>query len=184
MITDKLGMTGLGKRYKKLILKKRTYAFTVDLLFISLLNKVIIQSYGMFLKTFFYHLSKPEQLQILQGLDKVFLGVLTTIFMGYFVISYYMGEGQTPGKVLFGLKVHSKNSEPLPLISCINRTIGYVVCHASFLLLYGLPFITKKGLGVQDWLSGTYVDRVNPMTISKATVIPLPAPEEDVDRAA
>lgn len=179
-------MASLTKKHKSYLLKYRTYAFTLDLFVITLLNKVIIQSYGLYLKTVFFHYSQTKQLQILAGIDQVFLGTLTLLFASYFTLSYYLGQGQTPGKIVFGIKIVDQRYQSPGLVTSFARTLGYAVCYMTGLFLFALPYLTKKGIGFQDWLSQTSVIRTNSLLVPAADIIPFTSPveEDEIERDA
>ncbi|MCK5882289.1 MAG: RDD family protein [Bacteriovoracaceae bacterium] len=164
-------MSVLTKKHKSYLLKYRTYAFTLDLFIITLLNKVIIQSYGLYLKTVFFHYPQAKQLEILAGIDKVFLGILSLLFVSYFTFSYYLGQGQTPGKIIFGIKIVDKNYNSPGIVASFLRTIGYIFCYITGLLLFALPYFTKKGSGFQDWFSRSSVVRTNSLLIPSAELV-------------
>ncbi len=178
-------MTGLTRKHRSHLLKYRTYAFTIDLFAITLLNKAIINSYGMYLKTVFFHYTESKQLEILAGVDQVFLSVLLLLFISYFSLSYYLGQGQTPGKIICGIKIVDSNYKNPGLLMSIGRTLGYLTCYATGLFLFALPYFTKKGFGLQDWISKSMVVRNNSLLEPVAEVIPIPTHQDyDQDLAA
>lgn len=142
-----------------MILKKRTYAFTLDLFFIALINRVVMYTYINFLETFFYQLPISFQINVNSQIAKVNGLSMMVIFWGYFVFSYYMGEGRTPAKMLFGLKVHTANNleTSLSFKASVLRTAAYFICCFTGLFLIAIPFLRRDKKGLPDWISATHV---------------------------
>ena len=144
------------------ILRKRSYAFVTDLFIIGLINKGLMYTYISFLKTYFYQLTMKTQLLLESKMYDVHFVSLGIVFWGYFLMSYYWGEGKTPGKHIFGLKVHSpgfKYSSELHLTlrECFARTLGYFINCLTAGSLFAISFITTNSKGLPDWLSQTSV---------------------------
>ena len=144
------------------LLKKRIYSFTTDLFFVALINKGLMFTYMSFLKTYFYQITLKTQLLLETKMVQVHSLSLLIVFWGYFMMSYYWGEGKTPGKLLFGLKVYSpdfKNTGEfhLTLKESFSRTMGYFICYLPFGALFGISLFTKDQKGIPDWLSHTMV---------------------------
>jgi len=141
------------------LLKKRSYAFTMDLFFITLINKGIIFTYVNFLETYLYQLPSSFQMSINQKITQVNNLSLLFIFWGYFLFSYYMGEGKTPGKLIFGIKVHSPHraDDHLSFKEAFMRTGGYFVGCFTGMFLLAVPFLRKDAKGIPDFLSHTHV---------------------------
>ncbi len=151
------------------LLKKRVYSFTADLVVIALINKGLMYTYISFLKTYFYQLPLKTQFLLESKVYSIHSVSLLLVFWGYFIISYYWGEGKTPGKLLFGLKVYSpsfKNTAEyhLTLKESFSRTMGYFLCYLTFGLLFGIAFFTKNKKGIPDWLSHTSIVSDEQMT--------------------
>jgi uncharacterized RDD family membrane protein YckC len=144
------------------ILKKRSYAFAIDILFIVIINKGLMYTYISFLKNFFYQLTISSQLVLEENMTNVFSVSLFIVFWGYFFMSYYWAEGKTPGKQLFGLKVHSPNFKytgeyRLSVMECFARTMGHLITCLFYGLFLVIPFITKSKKGIPDWISQTTI---------------------------
>ncbi|TNF27276.1 MAG: RDD family protein [Deltaproteobacteria bacterium] len=143
-------------------MKKRVYATTLDLFLVGLINKAMLFTYLNFMKSFYYQLPFSLQYRLENGLVSISTLSLFVVFWGYFMLSYYWGEGKTPGKMLLGLKVYSPSFKyhgqyHLTLFEAFARTAGYFFCYASFGLLYGIAFMTPDRKGIPDWFSGTQV---------------------------
>jgi uncharacterized RDD family membrane protein YckC len=79
--------------------------------------------------------------------------------MVYFLTKY---QGQTPGKMLLGIRVVKTDGGALTTIDAIVRTLGYTL---NWILLgFGwlLAFWDKNHQGLYDRIAGTYVVKVNP----------------------
>jgi uncharacterized RDD family membrane protein YckC len=141
------------------LLKDRSYAFITDLFLIGIINRAIMFTYGNFVRTFFYQMpysvQKSFNEQMVQATSLSFI----VVFWGYFLLSYYLSEGRTPGKIIFHLKVQSPHTHEghLSLKSCVLRTLGYFVALPSFFALLAIPFFRKDKKGIPDMLSNTFI---------------------------
>jgi uncharacterized RDD family membrane protein YckC len=85
--------------------------------------------------------------------------LLTITYQWYFLTKY---QGQTPGKMLLGIRVVKTDGSALTTIDAIVRTLGYTL---NWILLgFGwlLTFWDKNHQGLHDRIAGTYVVKVNP----------------------
>jgi len=80
-----------------------------------------------------------------------------SLFMSYFIGCYYIGKGQTLGKLLFKLKIISSRESELTISECFMRSFGYLFCYLNFFILFLVPFLTKDEKGFPDWISSTSV---------------------------
>jgi len=147
----------MEKRRPNQILRSRTYAFTIDLFLILTIEKIFTLGYFNFINTYFNLL--PHE--ILNRINTNFAGMnvlcSVIIFWSYFLSSYYLGKGQTIGKMLFNINVKSKKfpHNPPNILEIFLRTCGYFFCYITGSLLFILPFVTKNKKGLPDWLSST-----------------------------
>lgn len=104
--------------------------------------------------------STPEvALEWLQTTAAMVLTVL--IVPGYFIL--FVGwRGQTPGKMLLGLKVIQVTGEEVGYARALVRWLG----EGLGLLLFGIGFLmvaySRRKQGLHDTLAGTYVVRLRP----------------------
>jgi len=139
------------------ILKKRIYAFIVDLGVIYFLKFFTLILY---LKTISFFLTAIP----LENKEKLFTNItlldkylLIVIFTGYFLSCFFITNGRTIGKFLFNLKLVSKKEDGILLDQYLIRTFTYLFCYLNGLFLLLIPLVTKNGKGLPDWLSGTMV---------------------------
>lgn len=141
----------------KNILKLRTNAFLVDIVAITIITKTTIWTYGVFLKNFFSSVPQHFQNILLAKLPLLEILILLIIFWGYFTYCYYMMDGQSPGKVIFNLKVTNEQNQPLTFKESLLRVFGYFLCYFSGAFLFLVPWLNKNQKGIPDWLSKTKV---------------------------
>lgn len=168
----------------KQLLKSRTYAFTLDLAFVLILNKAVTLSYTNFIRTIFYQLAPHTQQKILLSFEFVQFSTLWIVFWSYFVLSYYLGEGKTPGKMIFGIQTFSKKSnEGLSLSQSLVRTMGHFVCMISGLFLFALPYLRKDQKSLADLFAETWVSKES--SSQNLELVPVVIEEQEhQDRAA
>lgn len=141
------------------ILRRRTFSFFVDLFCILLTTRLLMASYISYLKTFMYLMGEKSQYMLTSQMHKVELSVISVVFFGYFFLSYYMGNGKTPGKILFRLRVvpTEKPTELLSLNASFKRTVGYFFCYITGFVLFAFPYFNKKREGIPDIFSSSKV---------------------------
>lgn len=148
----------MTSKIKSELLKKRTYAFSLDMALVLFLNKAITLSYTNFLRTVFYQLAPQTQTKVLQSYSYVTLSTLWIVFWAYFVLSYYLGQGKTPGKLIFEIQTFSKKTKDgLTLTESLVRTMGHFVCVITGLFLFALPYLRKDQKSLADIISDTWV---------------------------
>ena len=79
--------------------------------------------------------------------------------MAYFV-GFWTWRGQTPGKMVFKIKIIQTSGSPIGFGRSILRYIGYYV--SAFILLIGFLWIAfdRRKQGIHDKIAETYVIRV------------------------
>jgi uncharacterized RDD family membrane protein YckC len=80
------------------------------------------------------------------------------IYLLYFG-SFVQWGGQTPGKMLFGLKVVTADGSPVTMGRAVLRVGGYFLS-SFFLLGFLLIAFHREKRGLHDLLSGTWVVRI------------------------
>jgi uncharacterized RDD family membrane protein YckC len=138
------------------ILKKRVYALTTDLFIIVMSNYFFMASFTNFLKTIFFHLSTNTQIFMVNKLSLLSPVLLTTLTFSYFSIFYFVTNGHTMGKIIFGLKVVSQNGD-ITLKQSIQRSLAYLSCAFFGSFLFALSFIRKDDKSLADIFSKTDV---------------------------
>ena len=79
-----------------------------------------------------------------------------SLTFAYFSIFYYVTDGRTMGKTLFGLKVVSPMGE-MSLKQSMQRAFAYFTCAIFGSFLFALSFVRKDNKSLADIFSGTSV---------------------------
>lgn len=138
------------------ILKKRVYALTTDFFIIVVSNYFFMASFTHFLRTMFFSFPLRAQIFLIQKLAVVSSISLMSLTFAYFSIFYFVTNGRTMGKTLFGLKVVSPTGE-LTIVQSMKRAFAYFTCAMFGSFLFALSFIRKDDLSLADIMSGTTV---------------------------
>jgi uncharacterized RDD family membrane protein YckC len=89
-------------------------------------------------------------------------GVLTFIFtityQWYFLTKY---QGQTPGKMLLGIRVVKTDGSALSTLDAIVRTLGYTLNWILLGIGWLLAFWDRDRQGLHDRMADTYVVKVD-----------------------
>ncbi|HRQ41519.1 MAG TPA: RDD family protein [Chloroflexota bacterium] len=100
------------------------------------------------------HSTLSQVLHILMvGLTLV---INVTFYVGYFIF-FWMLVGQTPGKMLMGVRVVSENGRPLSLAQAVKRLIGYYISLIPFFLGFFWILVSDTRQGWHDKIAHTYV---------------------------
>lgn len=84
-------------------------------------------------------------------------GWASNIFSVVFVIGFWTWRGQTPGKMLFKMRIIKKDGSPIGLRDSILRFVGQII--GLTLLCIGFFMIgwDRRKQGLHDKIAGTYV---------------------------
>ena len=82
--------------------------------------------------------------------------IFFTLTFGYFTLFHFLA-GQTPGKMLTGLRVEATDGEPLSFSQSFLRSVGGLLQLIPFGLGYLLVVFSGDGRGWNDRLAGTRV---------------------------
>lgn len=163
-------MNGLEPQHDKIVLKLRVKAFVADILAVTILTKAIIWSYSNFINTFMKAIPLDHKTKLLAGLPLLEVPVLFVVFWGYFVFNYIMLEGQTPGKLIWGLEVTSHDGKKASAKQLWLRSMGSFICYFSGSFLFLIPFFNQQRKGIPDWLSSTIVAKKDEKSGGKKNV--------------
>mgnify|MGYP006430975135 CR=1 FL=1 len=139
-------------------MSRRVWAFTIDLIIIGLMNKTVMLSFQNFLNTFYYQLQFSTQRMLENNLTAVSYVSYCIIVWGYFQLSYYLGEGKTPGKHFLSLQTYGaeffdSGEYYLNFHSSTMRTLGSFL-GVVFILPLAVPFVHPRGKSLSDIFSG------------------------------
>jgi uncharacterized RDD family membrane protein YckC len=84
--------------------------------------------------------------------------LLTITYQWYFLTKY---QGQTPGKMLLGIRVVKTDGSALSTLDSIVRTLGYTLNWILLGIGWLLAFWDKNHQGLHDRMADTYVVKVN-----------------------
>lgn len=139
------------------ILKKRVYAFTTDLGIVVTVNYFMMASFNQFIQTVFFHFPLKAQLFLINKLAMMTSISLMSLTFAYFSLFYFMTNGRTMGKSLFGLQAKNANGEELTLNQSMMRALAYFTCAMTGSFLFALSYIRKDQKSLADVFSGTTV---------------------------
>jgi uncharacterized RDD family membrane protein YckC len=143
----------------------RLIAFVLDWviiwLVILLLNTIVI------IVLSFFNLSLEQILDLQDAqttLQKLFsivfllLGVVINfvLFYAYFIF-FWMLVGQTPGKMVMGVRIVSTNGRPISFFQSIRRLIGYWISMIVLFMGFLWVLISDTRQGWHDKIANTYV---------------------------
>ncbi|MBX3059983.1 MAG: RDD family protein [Anaerolineae bacterium] len=86
------------------------------------------------------------------------LGLLLNVsfYVGYFIF-FWMLVGQTPGKMLMGVRVVSVDARPLSFGQAIKRLLGYYLSMLPFFIGFFWILVSDSRQGWHDKIARTYV---------------------------
>lgn len=139
------------------ILKKRVYALTSDLGIIVVANYFLMASFTHFIQTVFFHFPIKMQMFLISKLAVMSSISLMAITFTYFSLFYFMTNGRTMGKTIFGLQVKNENGSELTIQQSMFRALAYFTCAMTGSFLFALSYIRKDQKSLADVFSGTFV---------------------------
>ena len=78
-----------------------------------------------------------------------------------YIIGFWVWRGQTPGKMLVGVKIFAVDGRPISLGGSILRYIGYIVSALILLIGYFMIAWDCRKQGLHDKIAGTYVVKLS-----------------------
>ncbi len=139
------------------ILKKRVYALTTDLAIVAVANYFMVAAANRFIQTVFFHFPVKFQLLLIDKME-VFTSIsLMSFTFAYFSLFYFMTNGHTMGKSLFGIRVQNVDGSELTLNQSMARSLAYFTCAMTGSFLFALSFIRKDEKSLADVFSNSTV---------------------------
>ncbi len=139
------------------LLKKRVYALTTDFFIIVVANYSFMASFTNFVRTIFFHLSLRSQMFLINKLSVMSSISLMALTFAYFSLFYFVTNGRTMGKAVFGLRVETKDKTEMTLVQAMQRSFAYFTCSMLGSFLFALSFMRKDNKSLADMFSGTTV---------------------------
>jgi uncharacterized RDD family membrane protein YckC len=78
------------------------------------------------------------------------------ITVAYFVV-FWVWRGQTPGKMIFGIKIIRTDSSPVHRSCAVSRYFGYIICVLTAFIGFVWIAFDERKQGLHDKIAGTYV---------------------------
>lgn len=141
------------------MIKKRFYAFFVDLFIVGVASKVFLLTYMLFIESKLRFIPLHYKKSLYENMKVVHFPLIMTLFFGLYFLTLYIGQGQSPGKAVMKLRVVS-NKNPLhglTVFEAFMRSIGGLACYMSICTLFVFSLFNRQGKGIPEWISGTHV---------------------------
>ena len=132
---------------------ERFFAFIVDFLILLILAGLLLLMYVL-LGTSLAQ-ADPDA-QTVGACSQIALLFLWPAFCAAYFVIFWVRNGQTPGKMVLGLKVVQADGAPLAPSKAFVRFLGY----ATVWLLFPMVAYDSRKQSLHDKMAGTYVVRV------------------------
>ena len=88
--------------------------------------------------------------------------IIVLIFSSWFIeiiylTSFWVWRGQTPGKMIMGIKVIRTDSSPVTIPYAFLRYLGYIICALTLCIGFIYIAFDDRKQGLHDKISDTYV---------------------------
>jgi uncharacterized RDD family membrane protein YckC len=136
---------------------RRAAAFIIDMVALSVISSICMpyQYFG------FMRLWNPDILPAVSDwfiLPQLIFGNLLSVLVGiaYFIV-FWVWRGQTPGKMVMGIKIIHPDGSNMTISVAFLRYLGYIV--STLVLFIGFIWIAvdKQKQGFHDKIAGTFV---------------------------
>lgn len=151
------------------LLRRRVYAFTCDLSLVVITNYFLMASFTQFIRTVFFHFPLNVQLFFFNKMATLSSISLMSFSFAYFSLFYYLTNGHTMGKSLFGLQVKNENGDEITLKQAMLRSVSYFICAMLGSFLFALSYIRKDQKSLADVFSGSIVENESVTTSKTGT---------------
>ncbi|MFC4771637.1 RDD family protein [Enterococcus hermanniensis] len=130
----------------------RLFAYLVDLLCITAIQTIILG-----LPAYFIGWDKSSELTTIYG------GLALVIYLGYFIVMTKINQGQTIGKMIFGIQVVCFNEATLSWKTIFVRegACRFILRGSLFMLGYLVTIFTPNKQHIGDYFSDTSVVTIN-----------------------
>lgn len=139
------------------LLKKRTWAMTTDLFIVMTTNYFLMAAFTNFIRTVFFHFPLKAQLFLVHKFSMMTSVTMVSLMFTYFSLFYYVTNGRTMGKTIFGLKVVNADQSEITLFQAMKRSFAYFTCAMLGSFLFGLSFLRKDQKSLADLFSSSSV---------------------------
>ncbi len=149
---------------------RRSTAFLIDLFSVAVICSVIIlvfSPYRWFSFEGFWGIGDVFDEPFWRAFPYLIFGNLLSLLVNiaYFV-GFWLWRGQTPGKMLLGIKLIRMDASNVTLSVALLRYLGYIVSAAVlFIGFIWIAFDSRKQ-GFHDKIADTYVVRIPPAPIT------------------
>lgn len=139
------------------LLKKRVYAMTMDLFIVTATNYFLMAAFTNFVRTVFFHFTLKAQIFLIHKFSMMTSVAMMSLMFAYFSLFYFVTNGRTMGKTMFGLKVVNTDHSELTLPQSMKRAFAYFLCTMMGSFLFALSFIRKDQKSLADLFSSSSV---------------------------
>jgi uncharacterized RDD family membrane protein YckC len=139
------------------LIKKRIYAFLIDMAVIYFLKFFSLVIYLKTIATFLGALPDQNKENLFTNLYLLDNYLFIVLFIGYFISCFFITNGKTLGKIIFNLEIKNPKEDETFFDQYLLRTFAYLFCYLNGVFLLLIPLFTKDGKGIPDWVSGTEV---------------------------
>ena len=145
-------------KHETTILKKRVYAFTIDMGIVVVANFFLMAAFKQFIHTVFFHFPFKMQLILINKMTIMSSISLMSLMFAYFSLFYFVTNGRTIGKTLFGLQVKNADNSEMTLTQSMLRPLAYFTCAMTGSFLFALSYIRKDEKSLADIFSNCIVE--------------------------
>ncbi len=142
---------------KDSILKKRVYAFTIDMAIIVVTNAFLVAAFNQFIRTVFFHLPTKMQIVLIDKTSFMNSVSLLSFAFAYFSLFYFLTNGKTMGKIILHIKAINADKSEISLKQSMLRSFAYITCALTGIFLFALSHIRKDEKSLADIFSGMNV---------------------------
>lgn len=146
------------------LLKKRTWAMTMDLFIVTATNYFLMAAFTNFVRTVFFHFPIKAQIFLIHKFSTMTTVSMLSLMFAYFSLFLYVTNGRTMGKTIFGLKVVNADQSEITLVQAMKRSFAYFTCAMLGSFLFALSFIRKDQKSLADLVSSSAVVLENHQT--------------------
>ena len=145
-------------------ISKRVMSFIIDIGCIINIKLLMNLAYMTFVSEFLFILPRNTQSSLVNGVTIFDWSLTMIIFISYFTIANYLGNGKTIGAKVMKLSLvdnhylNDMSNEFQPtLTQSFRRAMSYFISYLSFGTLFGIALLTKDKRGFPDIISKTSI---------------------------
>ena len=140
------------------LLKRRIYAFVIDLYAIFFLVKASLFVFSNFIQQIFPNCPENLTKQLQADNPATLTFTLNLLFFSYFFFCYYLTNGLSLGKLIMKIRIYSQSTQQISMTQAFLRAFSQGLYYLAIFLPFSVHLVKPHFRSLGDRLADTFVD--------------------------